>query len=299
MHQPTILVVDDDPTNIEALSSALLEHYEVRFAMSGTEAIAMARMMPRPDLVLLDVMLPDIDGYEVCRLLKTDRLTASVPIIFVTALSDPVQEERGLASGAVDYITKPFSPAIVRARIRNHIEMRRAYELLQRLAVTDPLTGLANRRHFDEALLQEVSRHRRHGMPLSLVLMDIDEFKHYNDLYGHPAGDDCLRLVALTLATALRRPADLVARVGGEEFACLLPETDGKGAAILAERIRKLIIDLAIPHQQSNVAVHVTASFGVSMLDHQHQDAEQTLYQQADVKLYQAKAQGRNRVIGP
>ncbi len=243
-------------------------------------------------------MLPDLDGYAVCSELKGDPTTAEIPVIFVTALSDPRSEARGLEIGAVDYISKPFSPAIVRARVRNHLEIKRSRALLQKLAVTDSLTGLYNRRHFDQAIEYEAHRHLRRELPLSLVLLDVDHFKRYNDFYGHPAGDDCLRRVAAAIASALKRPADVAARIGGEEFACLLPETDQVGALAVAELIREAISALAIPHASSEVSDIVTASLGVASLAGSDQSGAARLCQLADTNLYRAKGNGRNRVEG-
>src|SRR5438477_4547233 len=246
--QPVVLVVDDEPANIETLAAALEDDYDVRFGMTGHEGLALARTEPVPDVVLLDVMLPDLNGYDICTQLRADDATAHVPVIFVTALSDPQEEAKGFEIGAVDYIVKPFSPTIVRARVRTQLEMKRSRESLQRLAGTDALTGLPNRRHFDHALLQEIQRQRRHGAPLSLIIVDVDHFKRYNDRYGHPAGDECLRKVASAVASVLKRPSDLAARIGGEEFGSLLPETNAVEAAALAEQIRIAVADLAIAH---------------------------------------------------
>jgi diguanylate cyclase (GGDEF)-like protein len=294
MPQATLLVVDDEPANIEALAAVLDPHYELRFAMSGLEALTAMHDGPLPDLVLLDVMLPDIDGFEVCTRIRADARTAGVPVIFITALGQPAQEELGFGVGAVDYIAKPFTAASVRARVRNHLELKRNRELLQRLAITDALTGLANRRHFDEALRLEVQRHRRQGLSLGLALIDIDHFKRYNDHYGHPKGDECLNLVSAALAGSLRRASDLIARVGGEEFAILMPETDLEGALSVAERGRAAVSELAIPHAMSTTQPFITVSIGLHAgidID----DAQR--YRAADQQLYRAKAAGRDQIM--
>ncbi|WP_137939939.1 diguanylate cyclase [Chitinivorax sp. B] len=296
--QPTILIVDDEPANIEALASSLEELYEVQFALSGQEALARARMSPQPDLILLDVIMPEMDGFAICRLLKVDRRTVDIPVIFVTALANPDEEAKGFDCGAVDFIIKPFKDVVVQARVRNHLEIKRTRELLQRLAVTDSLTGLANRRHFEDALAHEVNRQRRRRGDLALVLIDVDFFKQYNDYYGHPAGDYILKTLAEALSSTLRRPADLIARIGGEEFACLLPETELAGAMAVAERIRSNIEALAMPHIHSSVAPYVTVSLGVAIVDSAEPDASAKLYKLADAQLYKAKQRGRNRVVG-
>ncbi|MEN9657126.1 MAG: hypothetical protein RL571_591 [Pseudomonadota bacterium] len=294
IHQPILLVVDDEPSNIEMLAAMLDDQYELRFAVSGHDALIAIKELPKPDLILLDVMLPDMNGYAICERIKDDPLCADISVIFVTSLGDPEQEEKGFAVGGADYIVKPCRALSIKARIRNQLEMKRTRELLHRLAITDGLTGLANRRHFDEALKQETQRLQRQGGQLALVIIDVDFFKRYNDSYGHPAGDECLRRVAAVISTELRRPADLTARIGGEEFACLLPETTLAGAYVVAERIRQTVQALAMPHQTSTIAEYVTVSVGVAVsngTDSNH------LYQRADIQLYIAKTSGRNCVV--
>jgi diguanylate cyclase (GGDEF)-like protein len=291
---PIVLVVDDEPANIDALASALEASYEVQFAMNGKEAIERAQTKPQPEVILLDVILPDIDGYEVCHRLKNDPACINTPIIFVTSLSNPAEEARGLEMGAADFITKPFSPAIVRARVKNQLAIKRTTEQLERLTLTDGLTGLANRRHFDSALTHEVSQLSVKGEPLSLVVLDVDFFKLYNDTYGHPQGDRCLQLVAHALGEHATRPLDLVARIGGEEFACLLPGSNHEGAMLVAQRLCEAVRSLAIAHKNSQAAQHVTISCGVATVT-SAADAS-AVFQLADAALYRAKHGGRNRV---
>ncbi len=293
--KPAILVVDDETINIELLAELLEDDYDVSFATGGEQALALAAS-DQPDLILLDVLMPDMDGYDVCARLKQDVTTSGIPVIFITALGDTEAETRGLDLGAVDYVTKPISPAIVRARIRNHIELKRARDTLARLATTDGLTGLANRRSFDDRLATEHRRLGRSGGVMSLILLDIDHFKLFNDTYGHLAGDDCLRQVGRALQGVVRRPADLAARYGGEEFACILPETDAAGAATIAEQIRAAIAALKIPHSASRTADHVTASLGVVTVTCVPDQAITDIVATADAGLYQAKEAGRNRV---
>ncbi|AZN38132.1 diguanylate cyclase [Iodobacter ciconiae] len=270
------------------------DQYELRFAVSGQDALVAMEELPKPDLILLDVMLPDMNGYAICQRIKEDAAMADIPVIFVTSLGDPEQEERGFAVGGADYIVKPCRALSIKARIRNQLEMKRTRELLHRLAITDGLTGLANRRHFDEALKQETQRLQRQGGQLSLVLIDVDFFKRFNDHYGHPAGDECLKRIAAVIAAELRRPADLTARIGGEEFACLLPETSLAGAYIVAERIRQTVLSLKMPHYASSISEFVTVSMGIAVS--QCPDSS-PLYQRADVQLYLAKTSGRNCVV--
>ncbi|MDZ7641189.1 MAG: PleD family two-component system response regulator [Desulfurivibrio sp.] len=294
-NQAKILVVDDEISNIELLAEIFSDDYEVLFATSGAKALELA-VQARPDLILLDVVMPEMDGFEVCSRLKSERSTADIPVIFVTGIGDQKSEVRGLELGAADYVTKPINPPVVLVRVRNQLELKEARDQLLRLAVTDGLTGLANRRHFDEVLQREYARQIRSGGNLSLLLMDVDCFKHYNDNYGHLKGDDCLREIARVLAGIFCRATDLPARYGGEEFVCLMPDTDSAGAWQMAERIRKEIASLEIPHGHSPVASHITVSIGVATGPCCRQHSPLHLIARADEQLYQAKDAGRNRV---
>jgi diguanylate cyclase (GGDEF)-like protein len=289
-----ILIVDDTPANIEILSEVLNVEYEVLFATSGQDALEIA-FDETPDLILLDIMMPNMDGYEVCARLKADSRTRAIPVIFVTAMDQEEDETKGLAVGAIDYLIKPVRPPIVRARVHNHLELKRYRDVLEQLSTTDGLTGVANRRRFDEFLEREWSRARRNQTPISLIMQDIDFFKAFNDHYGHLAGDDCLRQVAHALATNVRRPADLVARYGGEEFVCLLPDTDEKGATWMANRFLETMNDLNIPHAYSEAADHVTLSMGVATLTPLVGQSPAGLVLRADQLLYEAKRNGRNQ----
>jgi diguanylate cyclase (GGDEF)-like protein len=293
----TVLVVDDEPSNIEIIAEALADRYELVFATSGEEALEQALSI-RPDLILLDVVMPGMSGYDVCAQLKDKRETADIPVIFVTALGDVVAEARGLELGAMDYIAKPINPPVVKVRVRNQIELKRARDYLTRQAVTDGLTGLSNRRHFDDVLQKEYLRLSRSNGLLSLVLFDVDFFKPFNDTYGHLAGDDCLRGIGGSILNVLSRPADIAARYGGEEFVCILPDTDHVGALKIAEDMRHAIAALAIPHAKSTAAPHVTASMGVVTVPCSPGRSPLHLVALADEQLYAAKAGGRNRVCG-
>ncbi len=290
-----ILVVDDEPDNIELISAALEDQHHVIFATHGEEAIVLAHSQ-RPDLILLDVMMPAPGGYEVCARLKADPATKAIPVIFVTGLDSQEDEAKGLDLGAIDYVTKPVSPPILCARVRNHLELKRARDQLEILSSSDALTGLANRRRFDTVVAAEIARHRRNDEPLSLVLIDVDHFKAYNDIYGHVPGDACLRRVAETIAAAVRRPPDLVARYGGEEFVCILPETDHHGAMRVAEQIRAAVNALRIPHERSSAANHVTVSIGVITTRCDDSLGPNELVALADGQLYGAKSEGRNTI---
>ncbi|CAK0749445.1 two-component system, chemotaxis family, response regulator WspR [Azospirillaceae bacterium] len=296
-NKPVIMIIDDVLANIYLLRACLTEEYSIIFATSGMEGIGLIRSQS-PDIVLLDLMMPEMDGYEVCAALQSDPETSDIPIIFVTTQGEDDDEAKGLSLGAVDYVTKPFVPAIVKARVRVHIELKRLHDRLKHLSSTDGLTGLANRRIFDESLKREWSRGLRAGTPLSLVMIDIDFFKNFNDFYGHLGGDDCLRKVTGALAAAVPRlGGDLVARYGGEEFAVLLVDTDRDGALTVSERLRASVADLAIPHERSVVAGTVTVSIGAASVFPDNGHAPISLIALADSQLYRAKKGGRNRVM--
>ena len=291
----TILIVDDAPDNIQIINAILEEDYEIFFATSGEKAIDLA-VSENPDLILLDVMMPNMDGYEVCQKLKSYKQFYHLPVIFLTAMSEIEDEAKGLKLGAIDYITKPFSPAIVQVRIKNHLELKRQRDILENLSTRDGLTGIANRRRFDEFLEQEWLRAKRKNTQLSLIMMDVDHFKQYNDNYGHLAGDDCLKQIALTLENQLKRPTDLVARYGGEEFVSILPDTNTEGALHIAKQFLESISELKKPHSHSSAADHVTISIGIATVTPNDSFSKKELINTADSSLYEAKGGGRNQV---
>jgi diguanylate cyclase (GGDEF)-like protein len=296
-HTPaTVLIVDDAPSNLVILTESLRAEFDVRIATSGPEALRLVGEVP-PDLILLDILMPDMDGYEVCRRLKAIPSTSNIPIIFLTAKGDVADETLGLAIGAVDYIVKPVSLPIVQARVRTHVELKRRGDLLETLSLRDGLTGIANRRRFDDSLGRAWRQALRNAIPLSLVMADIDHFKAYNDTYGHMAGDECLRAVAHTLADALKRPGDLAARYGGEEFAMVLEDTTLAGAVHLAEGMRRAVEVLGLAHQGTGVSDVVTVTLGVATAIPRPGQLPETLIGMADRKLYEAKVAGRNRVL--
>jgi len=295
--RPKVLVVDDEPINIKTLNEVLESQCEVLFATSGSRALAVAAAA-HPHLILLDIRMPEMDGYEVCRAMKADDFLKDIPIIFVTALASDADEAVGLGLGAVDYIIKPFNPDLVTLRVMNHLEMKRQRDLLSRLSLMDSLTELPNRRGFDERLDREWRRALRTNAPLSLIMIDIDHFKGYNDTYGHLAGDGCLRRVARALAESVNRAGDFLARYGGEEFVCLLPGSDTAGAMGIAESLRGHVEGLAIDHSASPVSPWVTISLGVATGYPTQDGAPEDLVASADALLYQAKKRGRNQVSG-
>lgn len=293
----SILIVDDEPANARLLERVLGDSYPLRVAQGGTEALEIASGEHPPALILLDVMMPDIDGFEVCRRLKADERTKDIMVIFVTAMGDSAAEEVGLNLGAVDYITKPISVPIVRARVRNHMNVRRKADMLEAMSYIDSLTHTHNRRRLDKVLESEWQRAQRSGRPLALVMIDFDHFKALNDHYGHGTGDICLQQGANALATVLKRPGDLLARYGGEEFVALLPETDRQGARLIAEQMREAVKALALRHDYSSAAPHVTVSLGVAAMVPEPGTQASELLERADRALNQAKSEGRDRVV--
>ncbi len=295
--KPKILIVDDMPTNIHMLINTLKGRYELVPAKDGETALQKARSFTNLDLIILDIMMPGMDGYEVCKKLKSDEKTKDIPIIFVTAVSEAADKARGFDLGAVDYITKPFIPVVVRARVKTHIELKQKSDMLEKMASIDSLTQIYNRRKFDGLLATEWSRMQRKHENLALILIDIDQFKLYNDNYGHAQGDDCLKQVAKAMQGALTRPADFLGRYGGEEFVAVLPETNLKGAQTVAHRLKDAVESMHIPHEYSQTAKYITVSLGVSAAKPNEIDASpQALTRCADKMLYQAKENGRNKV---
>ena len=295
--KPRLWVVDDQPINIQVMHQIFSGEYQVFMATNGPQAIHLCKTNP-PDLVLLDVVMPLVDGYEVCRLLKADPLTRDIPVIFVTAHTEADQETLGLEVGAVDFITKPVVPAVVKARVRTHVTLKQQSDLLRKMAFLDGLLGVFNRRYFDQQLETELARSHRSNTPLCVLMLDVDFFKKYNDTYGHLAGDDCLRNVAAAIRQALRRPGDVVARYGGEEFACILPETPLEDAITMAKGLEQQIRQLGIPHSNSEVAQVITVSIGVCCKPQDVVGLASALVAQADAQLYRAKHSGRAQVCG-
>jgi diguanylate cyclase (GGDEF)-like protein len=294
-----ILCIDDDHDILNLLERILAaDNYTVITAADGRQGLDLARSR-RPDLILLDVVMPEIDGYEVCRMLKDDNDTVNIPIIFITAKNENEDEYTGLKMGAVDYIRKPFYPPIVKARVKTQADLKLKTDLLESLAAIDGLTNISNRRKFDEMIAIEWKRAVRGNYPLSLIMIDVDFFKQYNDNYGHAAGDDCLRRIAQGLRNMLLRPSDLPCRYGGEEFAVILPETDFRGATDVSAKLVEGIGKLNIPHEHSPAAGHVTISAGATTsIPGNNCETPRQLLEMADSMLYLAKQKGRNRFQG-
>ncbi|HEX3583709.1 MAG TPA: diguanylate cyclase [Thermoanaerobaculia bacterium] len=292
-----LLIVDDQPANIRVMAEALRDDYELFFATNGERALQIVAG-GGIELVLLDVVMPGLDGFEVCRRMKADEATSRIPVIFVTAREEVGDEARGFDLGAVDYITKPIQPPIVRARVRTHIELKRTRDLLESLASIDAVTTIANRRRFDTSIDTEWKRCARSQSPLTLAIADVDHFKRFNDTYGHTRGDECLRSVALAIRSIARRPGDLAARYGGEEFAVMLPETDAAAASSIMDAMLEAVRGLNIAHSGSSCADHVTISVGAATVVPRIDAPHSSIVDAADAALYEAKQSGRNRYVG-
>ncbi|SEA27608.1 GGDEF domain-containing protein [Alkalimonas amylolytica] len=290
-----VLIIDDQKTNLKVLGDILRQDVDVMLAQSAEQGLRKA-IEYQPDLILLDVLMPETSGFELIKTLKHQSLTSGIPVIFITALNDSSHEEQGLHLGACDYIYKPFHTAIVQARVRLHLQLARQRRMLEQLAHIDPLTGIANRRKYAQVLDLYWRSAARQQSSLSIVMLDIDHFKEYNDHYGHAAGDKVLHLVANTLKNSLKRPNDFIARYGGEEFVILLPESNEDGSRQLIEFCLQQVKDLHIPHDYSPVSDIITLSAGgVSCMPAQHQQLEAAI-KPADDMLYQAKQQGKNQL---
>lgn len=295
-----ILLVDDDPGAIQLMGTMLAKLGRLRFATNGKDALRLAGELP-PDLILLDAEMPGMSGFQLLERLKAEPALADVPVIFITSHAESAFEVSALEMGAADFIAKPLRSTRVLARVKTHLRMKRMADELRRLASVDALTGVANRRIFDESLTREWLRARRNRDPLSLLLIDVDHFKLYNDRYGHQLGDECLRQVALALRSACHRPADLIARYGGEEFMLLLPHTPRFGAECVAAVVLDAVQSLQIAHDASPTAATVSVSVGIATHDevsgcvadaHAHCTAGD-LVLAADEALYAAKHAGR------
>ncbi|NOQ17185.1 MAG: diguanylate cyclase [Methyloprofundus sp.] len=287
--KPCVLIVDDVPANLQILATCLKDRYHIKVATSGELCLRLAEYELKPDLILLDIEMPGMTGFETCKHLKNNPSTAAIPIIFVTSKDTDEDEELGLQLGAVDYLTKPIRPAIVAIRVQTHITLKQQRDKLQAMAMHDQLTSLYNRHYLLEVANHKVVRAKRHRQALSLLMVDIDHFKAINDQYGHPEGDLILQAVATAIKESHRRE-DVVARLGGEEFVVLLDQCDISAAQIKAQNLCQAIRDL------NPRGINVTISIGVAQL-HTAVEEFAGLLKRADIAVYQAKKQGRNRVV--
>ena len=314
-----VMLVDDQPFVAEAIRKQLAEDSEINFHYCAVPDQAISTALEiRPTVILLDMVMPDVDGLALLRYFRSNPGTREVPVIVLSSRDDAKVKAEAFEAGANDYLIKLPDKIEMLARIRYHsngfiVKQQRdeAYRALResqnklaeanlelmRMANYDALTGLANRRHFDESLNIEWKRAMRKREPMSVMMLDIDYFKSYNDTYGHLKGDEVLRKVADVIQKSLMRPADLAYRYGGEEFVLILPEISLTGTKVLAENIRKNVAALDIPHEGSEIAHHLTISIGVASLVPNSDETPTTLVSLADAALYRAKDAGRNQVV--
>ena len=291
----TILIADDEKSNLDILGNILSPMYNLLISRSGPRAIEIAKEQ-KPDLILLDVLMPEMSGFEVIEKLKESESTANIPVIFITGLTDTANEEKGFNLGAVDYITKPFIKSIVRARINTHIRIVDQIRTIEQISLIDPLTKISNRRGFENRLNMEWSRAFREKIPISILMIDLDKFKNYNDTYGHQQGDAALRAFADVSMKTIMRAVDISARWGGEEFVILLPGTNSVGAAEVAERLRVNTENRIIPTDEG-IETRITVSIGVNTVIPDGDDSISDFIKKADQALYKAKNAGRNKFI--
>ncbi|WP_066161324.1 GGDEF domain-containing response regulator [Aliarcobacter skirrowii] len=299
-NRATILIVDDMSTNLMMLSDILKDDYNIKISKTGEKAIELCKNLDI-DLVLLDIEMPLMNGYEVCKNLKNYEKTKNIPIIFVSAKNSEEDEEYGLNLGAIDYISKPFSKVIIKARVKNQIKLKQKTELLEKLSNYDGLTNIKNRRYFDERLNQVYKDSKIKNTNLALMMIDIDFFKPYNDNYGHGKGDEALKIVAKTLENSilntLDRPNDLVARYGGEEFVVLLSNIDLKELEEISNRVVKAIRDKNIEHKFSKVASYLTISLGAVLYKSSNDLSIASIMKSADEALYEVKQKSRDNFL--
>ncbi len=294
--KPTILIVDMT-TNLIILSDILKDEYNIKIAKTGTKALEIVHSQDNIDLILLDIEMPDINGYEVLKKLKNSDKTKNIPIIFVTAKSSEEDEEYGLNLGAIDYITKPYSKSIVKIRIKNQINLKLKTDLLEQLSMYDGLTNIKNRRFFDESFERIYNKSRRDSSNFALIMIDIDYFKPYNDNYGHGQGDVALKKVANSLQNSLKRANDLVARYGGEEFVVLIQDIDEQGLEKIAKNILESINNLQITHEYSKISSHLTISMGIAYYNSNNDIPKLKILMEADENLYKVKNSGKNNFL--
>jgi diguanylate cyclase (GGDEF)-like protein len=295
--KPTVLIVDDMTTNLMVLSDLLDDDYTIKISKNGKKALEIVNSDNEVDIILLDIMMPEMDGYEVCRQLKSNLKTKKIPVIFVTAKDNEADEEYGLNLGAIDYITKPFNKAIVKLRLKNHLELKLKSDMLEELSMYDGLTHIPNRRYFDDIFETYYKETKREQESLVVMMLDIDYFKPYNDNYGHGRGDEALKKVAIALQNNLKRPTDLVARYGGEEFVVVLKNIDEYDAKQVAQNLLQAIRDLKIAHEYSLIEEFVTVSIGIAYKRPNSTIEKVDLLLCADEKLYEVKRNGRNNFM--
>jgi diguanylate cyclase (GGDEF)-like protein len=291
--ESVILIVEDDPINAVVIEDLLSGLYQTKTVHSGESALKFCDVQP-PDLILLDVMMDGISGLETCRTLKFNTQTQHIPIIFITSMHDQDDQNRCWEAGCVDFVAKPVNGVTLRNRIKSHLTLKLQTDLLRRMSFVDGLTGLYNRHLLEDVMEKFTSHVNRTNQPLSLMMIDVDWFKGYNDTYGHLEGDECLKRLARAIKDSLQRPTDMAIRYGGEEFLCLLPDTDHQGVENIANLLLKMVKDLAIEHKLSEFKV-VTVSIGIHTISNSKNTSLVSTLAKTDEALYAAKQLGRNR----
>ena len=289
-----ILVVDDDTSNLMEIASILQPDYKIYAVKDGISALEKANEV-LPDLILLDIIMPDMNGFEVLHELKKSEKTKDIPVIFITGISDSEDEIKGLAAGAVDYMRKPLNDVIVKLKVRQQMQLLNQFRKIEHLRMIDQLTNLPNKRSFMMRLDEEFDRSTREHTPISILMVDLDDFKKYNDTYGHHQGDVALQMTAQMFSYALKRPADFAARWGDEEFVVLLPNTDSRGAAGVAEKIRESAEAMDIPVHDGTKSM-LTVSIGVNTRVQGQATTIDEFISWADMALYAAKSKGNNKI---
>ncbi|MCL2035944.1 MAG: diguanylate cyclase [Oscillospiraceae bacterium] len=317
----SILIIDDDAEDVLAMAAMLKGEYTVYSKRNGQEGVRFARKVV-PDVILLNIAMPEMDSYEVLLELKAVESTKNIPIIFITGVSEADNETKGLIMGAADYITKPFVPDIVKLRVKNQVLIVNQLRIVEQLGMTDKLTGLPSRRYFEPQFKTEWARAQREKTPLSLLVLDIDGFSQYNEVHGGRQGDEALKAFSQVFADSLRRPADFAVRWERGKFVALLPNTDSDGSLVVAETIRKKIEDLVITRygkvrqepratdraneakasppgskEKSKSAAKITVSVGTNTRTHEDDMAIDEFFDRADKALYAAKDSGRNKCV--
>jgi len=289
-----ILMIEDSKLNQKILYKILNKDYQVIFAHDGVEALKKVKY-EHPDLILLDIVLPGIDGFDVLTEIKKCEISNAIPVIIISGRSNPDDEVKGLELGAVDYITKPFHEIVVKARVETQVRILKQMRIIEKFSFIDTLTNIPNRRLFDQNLKKEWNRAKREKNSTSIIMIDIDHFKKYNDTHGHPQGDIALKTVADIITSSLKRSTDIAARWGGEEFSVLLPNTTIDGAMFIAEDIRKNVETASVPCSATNSNHKITVSIGAAHIQPDNNNSIKELIILADTALYKAKEMGRNR----
>ncbi|SBS27184.1 Response regulator PleD [Marinomonas aquimarina] len=291
-----VLIVDDQVSNIQLIYQVLKDDYNVYMARSGTEAIDLIKSK-RPDIILLDVYMPELTGLELCQILKADPYYSDIPIIFITSFTDPAQEVACWEAGGVDFVQKPINQLTLSRRVKAHLTLKFQADVLKHIANLDGLTGIYNRRYLDEQGAALFCHSQKQGEAFSVVMFDIDYFKGFNDQYGHLMGDDCLKAVAHCIKGLVSDEKEILVRYGGEEFILLISGKSKQQVGRLVDTICQAVSALKIPHESSGCSDFVSLSAGGLVCEHPERVELKSLIERSDVLLYQAKSEGRNRAV--